>query len=218
MASTASLLLRLLKLSSAERVEVMLQPHILLQLWVESGRTKDEMEARLRSKVKPGELLLELFDARGADALWASLPPRVQSRADEPPERLRLTRLAREDEPSRAERYLGFGGLVAVVVAAMFITGSFPELGRGFTLGRALTGVLGGMLCGGMFALPRTAGILGGLLGGCTVVGVATLAERTFPPGRLVSIGSAAAGVLVGILVTLLLQHLLSSRQPPKTF
>ncbi len=223
MASTVDILLRLLKASSAEKVEVMLEPHVLLHLWLDHGHAKADMEAKLKRGTKPGELLLELFEAHGADALWESLPPRMRQIASPADKKApKLTQIARDDPPTKWERYLAVAGLSGAVWSAMWIVGMFPEWGQGVSLGPVVSALLGGSTCGAMLSSPRTAGAVGGFAGGGTVVLVAMLAHQYLdaPPGRLVCIGVTLVGVLLGLLVTISLRALLTRGRtaPPKTF
>ena len=197
---TAKALVKLLRRVPAERLEVMLEPDVLLLLWVESGRGKDELEAKLEAKTLPGELLLELIDARGADALWESLSPRIRSRAK-----------AREGRVDPLERIYGesfsrrrtagvFAGLCALVWSAMWVVGIFPEWGCGLSLGPVVASLLGGALSGALIARQQGLGAPIGFVAGAVNLLSAWLWASFGPaPGRLVAVLAVLPGVLLGL-------------------
>lgn len=221
MASTASILLALLKHAPAERVEVMLDAVVLLHLWIDHGHSKESLEAKLRAGTKPGAILLELFELHGADALWESLPPRMRKTTTPPADapRQKLTELAREDPPSKVERWLSIAGLCGVVWSAMWIVGTFPEWGAGVSLGPIVSALLGGVTCGAMLSQPRSAGAIGGLVGGAIVILTAwVIRDQGIAPGRLVAILAVLPGVLVGLGLSMVLVRVLRRDAAPRGF
>lgn len=212
-ANAAQVLLKLLKHTSAERLEVMLDPVELIDLLVSFGWKKEDIERELGEGRKPGELLLRLFEEHGADAVFDALPPRAQSRAKTIAEqsKKKATVSGQLESMGLPRRRLA-GALVALtgsVWAAMYILGSTPEWGSGMSIGSVAFAVIAGVAGGAWSTRDETssAGALGGLACAVTTLLVAWVVSTQLvdPPGRLIVIGAVLPGALVGLAVAGLL-------------
>ena len=212
MANAAQVLLKLLKHTSPTRLEVMLDPVELLGLLSAFGWKKEEVEAELKKGRKPGELLLQLFEEHGSEAVWQALPPRSQSKATEAEkadaERTEnATVTGQLAEVGLHRRRLG-GAIVALtgsVWAAMYILGSTPDWGRGMTLGTVAFAVVCGVVGGAWSTRDAvsSAGALGGLVCALTTLTIAWIVSGHLEsePGRLVVLGVVLPGALLGFAV-----------------
>ena len=210
-----TLLPKLLRHTSPERLELLLEPEILVVLLLELGWSKEDIAAAVeREKKIPGDLLLELFEKHGGDVVWETLPPRVQSRAKEPPKAALL------DDIPRSAAVGGVVALCGVTPAAMMVLGVIPELGQGLSMTAVMTALTGGLL-GGVISIPwaRTAGILGGLTCASTTLALAALIAPYFDePGRLAVCIAVLPGALAGLIVSMSLAKRFEREDRPNTF
>lgn len=207
MANAAQVLLKLLKHTSAERLEVMLDPVELIDLLMAFGHTKASVQADLAKGRKPGELLLELFEQHGADAVWDALPPRAQSRAVEAKKESerKATVSGQLDDVGLHKGRLA-GAIVALtgsVWAAMYILGATPDWGRGVTLGTVALAIVCGVVGGAWSTRDEasSAGAMGGLACALTTLLIAWVVSHQLstPPGRLIIMGVVLPGALIGL-------------------
>ena len=207
MANAAQVLLKLLKHTSAERLEVMLDPVELLGLLASFGHDKATIEAELQKGRKPGELLLQLFEAHGADAVWDALPPRAQSKAKlAETESKKKATVSGQLEEAGLHRGRIAGAVVALtgsVWAAMYILGSTPDWGSGVTIGTVALAIVCGVVGGAWSTRDAvsSAGALGGLACALTTLTIAWVVSGFLhePPGRLIIVGVVLPGALIGL-------------------
>lgn len=225
MASSAATLLKLLKHTSAERLEVMLDPVQLVGLLGSFGHDKAEIEAQLQAGTKPGELLLALFEQHDAELVWQALPLRTRSLAKAAEEDAERGSTVQEQLDSvGVTRPRLPGAIVALtgsVWAAMYILGSVPAWGSGMTIGSLVFAVLAGLL-GGAWAtrdVTSTAGALAGLACALVTITLAWLVSTysDAPPGRLIVMAVVLPGALIGLGVGGAAIKLWT-KQAPKTF
>ncbi len=210
MANVASVLLKLLKHTSASRLEVMLDPVELLGLLDSFGYETEEIEAAFKRGTKPGELLLQLFEEHGAETVWDALPPRAQSRAEQGEKEFkRKTTVRGQLEDVGLHRGRIAGAVVALtgsVWAAMYVLGATPDWGRGMTIGSAAFAVVCGVLGGAWSTRDAnsSAGAWGGLACASLTLTIATIAGSYLddPPGRWIVLAVVMPGALVGMGVT----------------
>ena len=216
MANAGQVLLKLLQHTSAARLEVMLDPVELIGLLLAFGWNKEDVEAELKKGRKPGELLLQLFEEHGAEAVWNALPPRAQSKAVEAEkaratakEKATVTGQLSEVGLTRARLPGAIVALTGSVWAAMYILGSTPEWGSGVSLGTVALAIVCGVVGGAWSTRDAmsTAGAMAGLACALTTLLIAWLVSGQLdsPPGRLVVLATVLPGALVGLGVAGLL-------------
>ena len=210
---SAQVLLKLLKHTSAERLEVMLDPLTLLGILVEHGRSKADVEAKLKKGMLPGELLLELFEEHDADEIWEELPPRVQSKVQYNQERHEAkARVLPAEIDDKRDAAGAVVALVGIIWSGMYVLGIFPEWGQGLSLGPLTFGAVLGTLGGGWATRKTTftAGAVAGLLSALATILSAWLAAPYIEPPvpKLLVIAIMLPGALTGLGVgTLLLRR-----------
>ncbi len=219
MANTATVLLALLKRCDAARLEAMLEPTTLLALLVEHGHSKEQMQAELDSGTLPGELLLELFENNGADAVWAAVPARIQSRVDEG-ERPQ-TVFDGGWEATWPERIGIITVLCAVVWSTMYVLGAFPEWGRGLASGPATFGILAAAIGGALSrSTERTAGALSAMFGVLFGLFAGWVGAHFVddPPSRWQTMGVVVAATLPALAVHTWLVARFRRKNTPQAF
>lgn len=220
---TAKVLLELVDLASVEQLDVMLRPEVLLELLEAFGQSHDAVEKAAASGALPGELLRDLLRAHGIEAVWAKVSPehrREARSATTRPSRGIIDRL-QSKERSRFERVAAIGGLTALVWAAMWMAGAFPEWGAGPGLGTAIASCLGGAALFGTLTRPRSAGTIAGFAAGLANVGAAWLWREHFPElhvGRLAVLAIVLFPLVIGLLFSILLERLVNAGAPPRGF
>jgi hypothetical protein len=220
---TAKVLLELLDLATVEQLDVMLRPEVLLELLEAFGQSHDAVGKAAASGVLPGELLRDLLHTHGIEAVWAKVSPTHQRealRATPTPRAGILDRLQSKDR-SRLERVAAIGGLTALVWAAMWMAGAFPEWGAGPGLGTAIASCLGGAALFGTLTDPRSAGMIAGFAAGLANVGAAWLWRERLPDvpvGRLAVLAIVLFPLVSGLLSSILLERLVGGGAKPRGF
>ena len=111
--------------------------------------------------------------------------------------------------------------LVGAVWPAMWVLGSFPQLGAGLAVGpvgfAAILGALGGALAGG--ATVRGPGAIAGMV---TTLGALVaawmLSGFEHPPGKLTTYAAVVAGITPGLAVGSFLYRRTRAGDAPKAF
>lgn len=201
MSNAGVTLLKLLQQVDAERLEVLLDAHVMLHLLQETGTADEELRQRLAAGEKPGTLLLALLEEHSADELWAMIPDELREHT------LAVVR-ERQAESTEVEKQRMVPmivGLVGAVLPTMYALGVFPEWGSGVTLGGVVfaIAVSGGA---GAWASPvdRFSAFVACAAGGATsVVAGSLLAPHLGDFPRLGTLAALAPGALVAALLWL---------------
>lgn len=150
MSNAATILLELLQKVDAERLEVFLDPHVMLHLLETTGTDGDALRTRLEGGEKPGALLLSLLERHSADELWAMIPEELREHTLGKV-RAQSARTEKDEKKKLAPMVLG---LVGAILPTMIALGTFPEWGSGTSFGWLLfAGVVSG--AAGAWAKPN---------------------------------------------------------------
>lgn len=204
----------LLRHATPDQIHAMARPASIERLWTDTGGSPEELRARLAQGTPTTQLLLELLREHGVAELWGMLPEDL--RKPETGEEWWMRKLRGEpgQRLSRVEAWGAFAGAVIVVGGVMWARDAHGAL----SLGMFATTMLGASLMAAMFARPRSAGVLGGLVGGLVVVVATWAADRLGLPrsdGMFLLLG--LLGLLVGTSVTIpLVRRFLESTSPTR--
>ncbi len=214
MSNAATILLTLLQKVDAERLEVFLDPHVMLHLLGETGTNEEALRARLEAGEKPGTLLIALLDEHSADELWAMIPDELREHT-----LAKVRALSKHDVKEEKKKLPPLVlGLVGAILPTMIALGTFPEWGTGTSFGWLLfAGVVSGTA--GAWAQPNDRLAAAIAAGAGSVVSVLTgvvLANYVDGFYRLGVLAALAPGALVtGLLWLALTWH---RRNEPASF
>jgi hypothetical protein len=200
--SNAAILLKLLKQVDAERLEVFLEPHVMLHLLQETGIGDEALHARIAAGEKPGTLLLSLLQEHTADELWAMIPDELREHSLSVVRERQAEQLEKGPQVRTAPLLVG---LVGAILPTMYALGTFPEWGSGVTLGGVVFAiVLSG--AAGAWSLPsdRFTGAVACAVGSVvSVVAGSLLAPHLGDFPRLGVLAALAPAMLVTALLWL---------------
>ena len=212
--SKGAVLFQLLKEVDSERLEVMLDPRVLLHLLTVHRHDADVAEAP-EEVAQPGLLLLALLHEHGADALWASIPDELRGYAEA---NVKARIEANETPVERAGTLplvLGIGGATLPTMVAL---GHIPGWPSGVSLGGVAFALAG---CGAVgawwYPADRWAAGAGCAAGGAvSVVTGGLIASSMAPYPRMGAVLALFVGALAAALVVRLLHR--SPDATPRSF